>query len=234
VALVGLLLAAAGLSRRWTARIGTVPAGPVETDETDEPVAMPETVSPERAAQLARQRAATDAARRRKSRDADPGRAGLRRSVLAETLVAAAVLAVTTALTGTDPGRNSGTAPPPAAGHRHDSGAVTIPFDTGGPHGKGTARLHVAPGRTGENTLHLTTTGPDGAPLDAPEVKVALTLPAGDIGPLSVTPRPVEGEKGHWRSNGVQLPLPGAWKAAVTVRTSDIDQVTEVRTLHIG
>lgn len=241
VGLVVLLLAAARLSRRWTARMATAPepgSAPVAADPETPPEPQPQTADPVRAAQLRRQRAAADTARRRKARDADPRRAGLRRSVLCEAAVAAAVLVATTALTGTEPGRTAegarATDPSAASsGHRH-GGAVTIPFDTGGPHGKGTARLHLAPGRTGENTVHLTATGPDGAPLDAPEVKVALTLPAKDIGPLSVTPRPVDGEKGHWRSAGVQLPLPGAWKAAVTIRTSDIDQVTEVRTVHIG
>ncbi|GAA3227306.1 hypothetical protein GCM10020256_38580 [Streptomyces thermocoprophilus] len=60
---------------------------------------------PERAAQLARQRAVMEAARRKRERDADPERSGLRRSVLAEACVAVVLLAVTTALTQTEPGR---------------------------------------------------------------------------------------------------------------------------------
>lgn len=60
---------------------------------------------PKRAAQLARQRAATAAARAKRVREADPFRSGLRRSVLAEAGVAVVLLAVTTALTSTEPGR---------------------------------------------------------------------------------------------------------------------------------
>ncbi|SES44136.1 copper transport protein, partial [Streptomyces sp. yr375] len=58
-----------------------------------------------RAAQLARQQAAVDATRQKRLRDSDPGRFGLRRSVLAEAGVAVVLLAVTTVLTSTEPGR---------------------------------------------------------------------------------------------------------------------------------
>ena len=62
-------------------------------------------VDGKRAAQLARQRAALATARDKRMRDADPGRSGLRRSVLAEAGVAVVLLAVTTVLTSTEPGR---------------------------------------------------------------------------------------------------------------------------------
>ncbi|WP_420918898.1 FixH family protein [Streptomyces albus] len=111
---------------------------------------------------------------------------------------------------------------------------MKIPFDTGGPRGKGTAELELDPGTSGENTLELRTTDPAGRPVEAPEVKVSFTLPAKDLGPLSVTPEPVRGEKGRWKAPDVRLPLPGKWKVAVTVRTSDIDQVTAYKTATIG
>ncbi|MGK5451435.1 CopD family protein, partial [Streptomyces radiopugnans] len=213
-----------------------------------EPVAVPEPgpdVTPERAAQLARQRAAVEAARRRRERDADPVRAGLRRSVLAEAAVAAAVLAVTTLLTAAEPARTaaaSGTASGTAAEQRQEqrggSGSdrsgplvLTVPFDTGGPDGAGRARLLLDPGGSGGNSLLVRTTTPGGEPLDAPEVRVAFTLPARDLGPLAV-PLERTGE-GRWSATGLQLPLPGAWEAAVTVRTSDIDQVTERKTFEL-
>ena len=46
-----------------------------------------------------------DAARQKRQRDADPNRLGLRRSVLTEAGVAVVLLAVTTWLTQTEPGR---------------------------------------------------------------------------------------------------------------------------------
>lgn len=199
----------------------------------------------ERAAQLARQRAAMDAARRKRDRDADPDRSGLRRSVLAEAGIAVVLLAVTTVLTGTEPARteaasraDGGAASAPA---RKGPAEVTIPFDTGGTDGKGTARLRLSPGSAGDNTLRVTARNPEGKPMAAPEVKVSFTLPAKDIGPLAVTPGPVGGKKGErggssgqWQATDVQLPMPGSWRVAFTIRTSDIDQVTVDKTVRIG
>ncbi|MCI0384785.1 copper resistance protein CopC [Streptomyces sp. CNQ085] len=251
VALVALLLWAARFSRRHTTRLAGSPGEPVP-----EPVPVPEAapafmpgpdVTPERATQLARQRAAVEAARRRRERDADPARAGLRRSVLAETAVAAAVLAVTTLLTAAEPARTaaaSDTASGTAAEQRQGGGkggpgsgrrgplVVTVPFDTGGPDGAGRAQLLLEPGGSGGNSLLVRTTAPGGEPLDVPEVRVSFTLPAREIGPLAATLERT-GE-GRWSDSGLQLPLPGTWEAAVTVRTSDIDQVTERRTFEIG
>jgi len=67
---------------------------------------------------------------------------------------------------------------------------------------------------------------------DIPEVKVAFTLAAKKIGPLPVAPDHVT--TGHWAANGVQIPMAGDWKVAVTVRTSDIDQVTVSKNAQIG
>ncbi|MEW2220958.1 copper resistance protein CopC [Streptomyces sp. NPDC006990] len=190
---------------------------------------------PVRAAQLARQRAAADAARQRREREADPGRSGLRRSVLAEAALAVVLLAVTTVLTGTEPGRTEEQVR--AAEAARDPGGpvdVEVPFDTGGPGGKGRAALEISPGTRGGNTLELRTTAPSGKPVEAAEVKIAFTLPARDLGPLSVPLEPVGREKGHWRARGLQLPMAGKWKVAVTVRTSDIDQVTKTTTATIG
>ncbi|MYV44016.1 hypothetical protein GT030_35440, partial [Streptomyces sp. SID1328] len=171
-------------------------------------------------------------------RDADPSRAGLRRSVLAEAGVAVVLLAVTTALTQTEPGRTeqeARAATAPAASSPADtSGALTLdmPFDTGGRNGKGLVRIDLDPARVGANEMHLYVQRPDGRPYDIPEVKVALTLKAKKIGPLPVAPEHIT--TGHWAANGVQVPMAGDWEVAVTVRTSDIDQVTVSKNAQIG
>ncbi|WP_030543735.1 copper resistance protein CopC [Streptomyces albus] len=192
-------------------------------------------VGPERAVQLARQRAALTAARERRARDADPERTRLRRSVLAEAGVAALVLAVTTALTGTEPARTEErTARAAAAGPASFGQPVMfdIPFDTGGEKGAGTAGITLFdPSSTCGNSLHVRLDDPDGEPLDAAEVKLAFTLPAQDVGPLPV--RLAELATGHWSAAGFQLPLAGTWKASLTVRTSDTDQITETRNVKI-
>ncbi|MEU9088967.1 copper resistance protein CopC [Streptomyces sp. NPDC048428] len=248
VGLVAVLVGVAWISRRWTARLATggsgdarTEAGTAETDveeqaadtETPEPAA-PE--DPARAAQLARQQAAVATTERKRIRDADPDRSGLRRSVLAEVGVAVALLAVTTILTSTEPGRTeeeaarlSAPAAAPAA-----SGPVnlTLPFDTGGKNGKGTVRMDLDPGRTGANVVHLWIDDINGKAMDVPEVKLAFTLKSKDIGPLPALP--VRLTEGHWTSTGVQIPIAGNWNVAVTVRTSDIDQTTVDKNVKIG
>ncbi|WP_425245970.1 copper resistance CopC/CopD family protein [Streptomyces sp. NEAU-NA10] len=192
----------------------------------------------ERATQLARQRAAVEAARQKQRREADPNRFGLRRSVLAEAGVAVVLLAVTTVLTSTEPGRTELDAKAATAASSSSaadaSGALTLDmsFDTGGTDGKGVVSVDLDPARAGANEMHVYVTRPNGRAFDVPEVKVAFTLEAQKIGPLSVTPDHIT--TGHWSANGVQIPVAGEWKIAVTVRTSDIDQVTVSKNAQIG
>ncbi|MDX3766646.1 MULTISPECIES: copper resistance CopC/CopD family protein [unclassified Streptomyces] len=243
VGLVALLVGVAWISRRWTARLAADTteaqgAGAGTADATTavetEPVTVPG--NPARAAQLARQKAAVATATKKRIRDADPDRSGLRRSVLAEVGVAVVLLAVTTVLTSTEPGRteeeaartSTAASAPTTAGPI----AVSLPFDTGGRNGKGTVRMDIDPGRTGANGLHIWIDGPDGQPRDVPEVKLAFTLASKDIGPLPVVPDRLT--EGHWTASGVQIPMAGNWKMAVTVRTSDIDQTTIAKNVKIG
>ncbi|MFF8500615.1 copper resistance protein CopC [Streptomyces anulatus] len=261
VALIAVLLAVAWFSRRWTGRLTdtsvvssgaevaspgaeALSSGAEEGDAAAEPEntapAAPDEasddVAPERAAQLARQRAVLTATKKKRIRDADPERSGLRCSVLAEAAVAVVLLAVTTMLTSTEPGRTEEEAAgggAAAAAPAADSPVnLSMPFDTGGRNGKGTVRIDIDPGRTGSNDLHVWIDGSDGEPMDVPELKVALTLESKDIGPLPVVPDRLA--EGHWTASGVQIPMAGDWKIDVTVRTSDIDQVTIDKNAKIG
>ncbi|MEV0602328.1 copper resistance protein CopC [Streptomyces sp. NPDC050315] len=251
VGLVVVLVGVAWMSRRWTGRLGEAGAAAAQEDaekavQEDAQEGAPEPVpvaaeaasetapSPERAAQLARQRAAVADARRKRVRDADPVRYGLRRSVLAESCVAVVLLAVTTVLTTTEPARTEQAV--------KDSGqfaeaarpvSVTIPFDTLGPEGKGTARLDLDPARSGQpNDLHLRISRPDGAARDVPEVRVSFTSKAKNLGPLQAAFKHTG--TGHWTARNVQLPAAGTWQLSLVVRTSDIDQVTETRNVKIS
>ncbi len=239
IGLVAVLLGIGWISRKWTAGLAETMAPEAATATVVEQrskvgVAAGKTPkNPKRAAQLARQQAAVAAAREKRIRDADPGRAGLRRSVLAEAGVAVVLLAITTVLTSTEPGRTveeaEQSAPAAAVNQPLD---LTMPFDTGGADGKGKVRIDMTPGRTGANELHVWAYRPNGKAFDLPEVKVAFTLEAKDIGPLPVTPDRIV--TGHWSSTGVQIPMGGEWEIAVTVRTSDIDQVTVRKNVKIG
>ncbi|MDP5313352.1 MULTISPECIES: copper resistance CopC/CopD family protein [Streptomyces] len=242
VGLVAVLVGVAGISRRWTARLATgggtdadTSAATPETNGTQTPqAAAPE--DPARTAQLARQQAAVATAEKKRIRDADPDRSGLRRSVLAEVGVAVVLLAVTTILTSTEPGRTEEEAArssaPAAAPVASGPVNLTLPFDTGGENGKGTVRMDLDPGRTGANVVHLWIDGIDGKAMDVPEVKLAFTLKSKDIGPLPAVP--VRLTEGHWTSTGIQIPIAGNWNVAVTVRTSDIDQITVDKNVKIG
>ncbi|MFI8517383.1 copper resistance CopC/CopD family protein [Streptomyces sp. NPDC085481] len=243
IGLVAVLVGIAWVSRRWVHRLGEAATGTAGADAEaaaeapGEDAEAPEEVDAERAEQLARQRAAVATARRKRERDADPERAGLRRSVLTEAAVAVVLLAVTTVLTSTEParteeeaGRSRATAGSSAVPNRPID--VRLPFDTGGVDGKGTVQLTLDPGRTGANALHIYVLRPNGRPLDVPEVKVAFTLKEKQIGPLPVLPDRIQ--TGHWSANGVQLPMPGEWLMQVTVRTSEIDQTTIDKNVKIG
>ncbi|MFC9325877.1 FixH family protein [Kitasatospora sp. NPDC057015] len=205
-----------------------------------------ETADPVRRAQLERQQAAERKADR--ERGFTPAKAGLRRSVLVEAGVAAAVLVVTTMLTNAPPGRVAQAvaagadrpgASAPAGGAQAPQTVpgqtleLKLPYDTGGrtPNAKGTATVTLNPARTGANEVHLKLDGPDGGPVEVPEVQLAFTLPDRDLGPLPVT-LSAEGT-GRWTGTA-QLPLAGNWVVSVAVRSSDIDQATETKSLTIG
>ncbi|MFC9737868.1 copper resistance protein CopC [Streptomyces noursei] len=261
VGLVAVMVAVAGLSRRWTGRLTTATLGTARTNHTNrtESTAAPAVAQdtsapsdtedapaadtagsggpadPARVAQLARQQAALVTARKKRIRDADPVRRGLRRSVLTEAAVAVLLLAVTTALTTTEPARTAEAVKAASADRSPDANqprVLNVPFDTGGADGKGTARLDLDPGRSGGgNELRLRIADPSGKARDVPQVEVSFTLGAKKLGPLPVALR--HSGTGHWTASGVQLPVPGRWQLSLLVRTSDFDQVTETRNVTI-
>jgi copper transport protein len=247
VGLVAVLIGIACISRRWTAQLADAPVAAVAQRKAEKEratvaakataegrVAADADGGSERATQLARQRAAMAAARAKRLRDHDPVRSGLRRSVLAEAAVAIVVLAVTTVLTTTEPGRTEEAAKAIGASASQRSGPLSlkIPFDTGGQDGKGTAQVTLDPARVGGNEMHVYVVRPNGKAFDVPEVKLAFTLESKSIGPLPVVPDRIA--TGHWSASGVQIPMAGDWKVAITVRTSDIDQVTVTKNAKIG
>ncbi|MFF4030639.1 copper resistance CopC/CopD family protein [Streptomyces sviceus] len=256
IGLVALLVGIAFISRRWTAQLADTVVRQNKRAPQKERVAASASGSgkskgagsksagdSKRAAQLARQQAAMDTARQKRTRDGDPNRFGLRRSVLAEAGVAVVLLAVTTVLTQTEPGRTEQDAKAAKAAASSSSssssstagsGAVTLDmsFDTGGTDGKGVVTVDFDPARVGGNEMHVYVQRTNGRAFDIPEVKVALTLEAKKIGPLAVTPDRIA--TGHWSASNVQIPMAGDWKVAVTVRTSDIDQTTVSKNAQIG
>ncbi|MGJ5754722.1 copper transport protein [Streptomyces puniciscabiei] len=247
IGLVAVMVGIASVSRRWTGRLADT-AGVTAENPAKERVTSgaakqsnkgKSSGDPRRAAELARQRAAMDAARQKRLRDGDTNRFGLRRTVLAEAGVAVVLLAVTTWLTQTEPGRTeldakAASSSSSASATAPSNGALTLdmPFDTGGADGKGVVSVDLDPARVGGNEMHVYVQRLGGRAFDIPEVKVEFTLEAKKIGPLPVTPDHIT--TGHWAASGVQIPMAGDWKIAVTVRTSDINQVTVSKNAQIG
>ncbi|GHB55646.1 transport integral membrane protein [Streptomyces umbrinus] len=246
VCAVVLLLAAAGFSRRWTSRL----------TDAEEPLRVPvlETVgaragggadsgpgasSSSGDAGESTSAAAGDGSDEKPENESEPTsspgarRGALRRSVLAEVVVGVVVLVITTVLTGTQPGRaeiETAAAEETAAAGQRTASTTLIPFDVGTPGGQGKVQIVLEPGRVGENTVEAVVIGPDGGIATVPEIRLSFTLASQKIGPIDAG---LTNKGGYWGTSSLNLPIPGTWTMKVTIRTSDIDQVSESRRVKI-
>ncbi|MER6460260.1 copper resistance protein CopC [Streptomyces sp. NPDC001228] len=222
IAAVILLLAAASQSRRWTARLAGTPATAAVTarDRVPQTVGAPPEATPPAAPEP----------------DPAPDHRGLRRSVLAEVAVGVAVLVVTTILTGTLPGRAAAEAADQGTGGVTAGGipaaaVAMVPFDVGTPNGHGKVQITLDPGRVGANSVQAVVFGPDDGISAVPELRLSFTLAAQKIGPL---PAALTDRGGYWATDAVNLPIPGEWTMNLTVRVSDLDQVTVTKGIRIA
>jgi copper transport protein len=250
VCAVVVLLAAAGFSRRWTGRL----------TDTEEPLRVPvlETVGARAGGGAdsgpgagsssgdtgeSTSAAAGDGSEEEPAKESEkeseqasaPGarRGALRRSVLAEVVVGVVVLVITTVLTGTQPGRaeiETAAAEETAAAGQRTASTTLIPFDVGTPGGHGKVQIVLEPGRVGENTVEAVIIGPDGGIATVPEIRLSFTLASQKIGPIDAG---LTNKGGYWGTSSLNLPIPGTWTMKVTIRTSDIDQVSETRRVKI-
>ncbi|MGW3110895.1 copper resistance CopC/CopD family protein [Streptomyces sp. NPDC001091] len=205
LAAVGLLLAAAAWSRRWTARLA-VPAAARILEPAGGPALPAPAVADMRL----------------------PFR-HLRRSVLAEAAVGVVVLVLTTLLTSTLPGRAAEEAATAETGIPAAS-VTTVPFAVGDS-GHGKVQITFDPGRVGPNSVQAVVYGANGALAAVPELRITMTLPAQRLGPLDTG---LTDRGGYWAANSFDLPIPGTWTMKVTVRVSDLDQVTVSRTVRVA
>ena len=153
--------------------------------------------------------------------------------MLAEVLVGVVVLLITSVLTGTLPARaeaEAAEAPRPQVAGLPGAEAFTVPYDVGTPGGKGTVQITMDPGRVGENGLQAVVFGPKGALTFVPEVRISFTLAAKDIGPIDAK---VTDRGGYWATSDLNLPLEGTWTMKLTIRVSELDQITETRQVRI-
>ncbi|MFD9113012.1 copper resistance CopC/CopD family protein [Streptomyces bottropensis] len=165
---------------------------------------------------------------------ADPPRRRLRRSVLAEFTVAVVVLVITTVLTGTLPGRAAAEIAEESASEAAGgvtASSTTIPFDVGTPNGHGKVQIDLGPGRVGKNSVQAVVFGPDGGIATVPELRLTFTLKAQKIGPIDAK---LTDRGGYWVTDELRLPLPGKWTMRLTVRTTEIDQVTVEKPVRVS
>jgi copper transport protein len=247
-----VILAAAWMSRRWTAILRAEPeAAPTAADaaepDADEPEPEPDAapapalapaadVDPVRAAQLARQQAARRSVTVARARQASPARGMLLRSVLLEVTFAVIVLIVTTLLTDAPPGRSVSAQAQAAAQSSVQSGPVdlNLSFDTGGStdNAKGKVSIDIDPARVGTNELHAYVYDSSGKPADEPELDIQVTFPAKNLGPFDVQLDKVDA--GHWASSTLQLPMAGTWQLQVIIRSDDIDETTVTAPMQVS
>ncbi|WP_327728872.1 copper resistance protein CopC [Streptomyces sp. NBC_00487] len=165
---------------------------------------------------------------------ADLRRQGLRRSVLAEFTVAVVVLVITTVLTGTLPGRAAAEIAKEGAGGAAGevtASSSTVPFDVGTPNGHGKVQIDLGPGRVGKNSVQAVVFGPDDGIATVPELRLTFTLKSQKIGPIDAK---LTNRGGYWATDTLQLPLPGKWTMRLTVRTTEIDQVTVEKSVRVS
>ncbi|WP_234314188.1 MULTISPECIES: copper resistance protein CopC [unclassified Streptomyces] len=246
VAVVALVLWAASFSRRWTARlvheasqvmkrarvaasarvrvVQTVGAPAAEAGADLDP-------APDAPAGDGPSDGDSDAAEPPAS-EADTCRRGLRRMVTVEAVLGVVVLVITTMLTGTQPSRAAGErAAAVAAAADPGVKVLTVPFDMGTANHQGTVQITLAPGRVGENTVEAVVFSADGGLASVPELRLTLTQEELGIGPLDAK---LKNQKGYWAAYDLRLPMPGEWTLNITVRTTDIDQVTVRETVRIA
>jgi copper transport protein len=132
----------------------------------------------------------------------------LRRSVVIEVAIAAAVLMVTALLVNTPPGRTAEDSGPFATVVKTDD----LWFD-----------VLVSPAKVGVNDVHVTALTPTGVPTEIAEMEVTLTQPDRNIAPIDL-PLTRLGQ-GHFVADDFRIPIAGDWVLTASALVDDTTQV---------
>lgn len=103
-------------------------------------------------------------------------------------------------------------------------------------HHRDMLHIHTAKGMamiqpTGRGGLDIRLTGANGRPLVAQDLRVSLSNPAAGIEPLQR--QAIRIEDGHWRVDGLNFPVGGAWTVRLKVLISDFESLPLEGTLTI-
>jgi len=133
------------------------------------------------------------------------------RSILAECLVALAILAVVAGWRFTPPPRLLvKAATPPLAIHIHTEKAMF--------------QVLISPAIVGADSFVLQLMTGDGSPLPAREATLTLSLPARGIEPMERAAR--LGADGYWHVSNAVLPVAGRWHMRIDALVTDFEKVT--------
>jgi copper transport protein len=214
LALVVVILAAAGLSRVWVQQhFGATRARPGALRRVsalafaggpapDVPPAGPDPVQAAAAARIAAQAEGASAHLR-----------ALRRSVVIEFVCAVGVLAVAAVLVAS---------PPAKAAVAQPVNATLVLQGTDGPNGS--VQVSVDPARTGANSVHVYLYDDQGRLTQPVSIQVTLAEREQQIGPIVVPLQP--GGPGHYTADGFGIPKAGTWTLAVLVRSDQFTATT--------
>ncbi|WP_331753269.1 copper resistance protein CopC/CopD (plasmid) [Streptomyces sp. NBC_00637] len=237
---VVVMVCAASFSRQWAARLvgGTAQAADQQQVPEPErvPVAqavgasvVPGTTGSDSTADVPAERESFGDAGQPFS-VADRQRRSLRRTVAVEAVLGVVVLAVTTVLTGSQPSRAAAESAAALAAQQAPAKLVVVPFDMGKPNNRGRVQITLAPGRVGENTVEAVAYAFDNGIVTIPEIRLTLTHKERGIGPLDAK---LKDQQGYWAAYDLRVPMAGVWTMNVTVRATDVDQVTVTKTVTI-
>src|SRR5882757_8075583 len=133
------------------------------------------------------------------------------RSILAECVVVACILAVVAGWRFTPPPRAlTAAAETPLALHIHTENAMF--------------QVLISPGRVGTDRFVLQLMTGDGSPLAAKEATLILSLPERGIEPLERAA--TLGADGYWSAGGVPVPHPGRWHIRIDALVTDFEKIT--------
>jgi copper transport protein len=154
------------------------------------------------------------------ARAAAAERSALRRTVVAELAIALVVVALSSVLVGTPPARAEVSRPVD----------VTLPLETAAGT-DGSVQVSVDPAASGPNTLHVYYFDETGRLAQPVDIRVTLTEPAQEIGPIDVDLAPAG--PGHYVGDGMTIPGAGTWTLAVTIRVDEFTASTASTTLAV-
>lgn len=144
----------------------------------------------------------------------------LRRSVVVEAVLGAAIVLISAVLVGT----------PPAQALQGDPVDVSIPLE-GGSGEAGTVQMTVTPAQAGTNVLQLYLYDDEGRATQPEQIRVSLVEEQQKIGPLDVVIAPAG--PGRYVARDMTVPTAGTWRLTVTVRLDEFTATTASTTFAV-